>query len=449
MYERVETESQSQTRARAFLIGLAASACLAVSSVARSETPTNEELARRIDALAAEFDDREHGPASQELGSHHGFGPAASKVYGVDRGFSFGGYGEMVYNNFAAQDESRAPSGSRDRIDFLRQILYVGYKFDDRLVFNAEIEFEHASTGEAGEVSVEFAQIDFMVAPAINARAGLLLVPMGFVNELHEPPVFLGVNRPVVERIVIPTTWRANGVGAFGEPEGSLEGLEYRAYVIESLVSGGDPSGPRFTDAGLRAGRQAGSEALAEDFAGVVRADYERAGIRAGGSVFFGNTSQKARVDTGASPQSYGAFTTIYEAHAQFRNRGLQLRGLVAGAQVGDAGMINAANGYTGSASVGSSLLGWYLELGWDVLTTLQPGSRFALTPYVRYSEVDTQHDVPSGFTSNPANDQRIATFGVAWYPHAQVVVKADYALHRNQAKTGVDQWNLGLGYLF
>jgi hypothetical protein len=64
----------------------------------------------------------------------------------------------------------------------------LGYKFSDKALFNSEIEFEHASTGKRGSVSVEFAHLDFLLHPAANVRAGMVLVPMGFLNELHEPP---------------------------------------------------------------------------------------------------------------------------------------------------------------------------------------------------------------------------------------------------------------------
>lgn len=443
----VEIESQLQRALSCSALIVLVLCGLGGSVLAQSKEPSNEELARRIQALAEELDDLKLGEVAAELEPRNGFGPAASKVYGVDRGFSFGGYGEMVYKNFSAEKQNGEASEASDQIDFLRQTLYVGYKFDDHVLLNSEIEFEHASTGKSGEVSVEFAQIDFFLAAAINVRAGLLLVPMGFVNELHEPPIFFGVNRPVVERVLIPSTWRANGVGVFGTSPGAFSGLQYRAYLVESLL------GTNFDASGLRGGRQNGSQALAEDFAGVVRADYERRGARVGGSLFFGNTSQGDVVEL----QAYDAFTTIYEVHAQYRYRGLQFRGLFAAADVGDADLINLSNGYEDTQSVGSKLFGWYLEAGWDVLTVLRPGSRFALTPYVRYTEVNTQHEVPSGFATDPArpwvadpaNDRRIATFGAAFHPHSQVVVKADYVWRRNQLETGVDQWNLGLGYLF
>ena len=402
-------------------------------------TPDNAELARRLDILSREVDDMKLGEVAGSPESRYGLGPAASKVYFVGRGVSIGGYGEMLYENFASENESGDPASSRDRIDFLRQILYLGYKFDDRLVFNSELEFEHASTSLNGSVSVEFAYIDALLRPEVNARAGMLLVPMGFVNELHEPPVFLGARRPETERVIVPSTWRANGAGLFGEPGG---GFVYRVYVIESLRATG------FSAGGLRSGRQNGSEALIEDAAVVLRADWEGSGVMVGGSVFHGETAQGDTMSTGSD---FDAGTTIYEGHLQFRRGGLQMRGLFAGARVRDAAAINDARDVAigSSSSVGSRLIGWYVEGGYDVLTRFSPGSRYQLIPYVRYEELDTQADVPTGFAANPSNDRQMLTTGLSFYPHAQVVVKGDFQRNTNESETGTDQWNFALGYLF
>ena len=71
--------------------------------------------------------------------------------------------------------------------EVITAVLYFGYKFNDRFLFNSEIEFEHGSTEDDGEVSVEFAYLDYLWRKPLNVRAGLLLLPLGFVNELHEP----------------------------------------------------------------------------------------------------------------------------------------------------------------------------------------------------------------------------------------------------------------------
>jgi hypothetical protein len=284
-----------------------------------------------------------------------------------------------------------------------------------------------------------------MIDPAANARVGLLLVPMGFVNELHEPTTYFGVNRPDVERQIIPSTWRANGAGIFGEPD-RVPGLSYRAYLIESLQSVG--SSEKFGASGLRSGRQSGSQASMEDIAGVVRVDGSRAGLTVGGSAFFGNTGQG---ELAAGGGEIAGFTTIYEGHLEWQRRGVVARALVSRADVDDAAAINAANGVTAGsdAGVGSVLVGWYIEAGYDVMELLAPGSRFKLVPFARYLELDTQHEVPDGFVADPGLDRTQLTVGASFFPHSQVVLKADWVGNSNAAETGVDQWNVGIGFMF
>src|SRR5436309_5161415 len=166
----------------------------------KSASPTDAriaELERKIEVLAGEIEAMRIGEAAEAKGSDYGLGPAASKIYRTERGLSIGGYGEMLYSHFGSPQPARA--------DLERAVLYVGYKFNDRWLLNMEVEHEHA--GE--EVDVEFAYLDYLWRPEANFRAGLLLVPMGFLNELHEPTVYLGARRPDVEQLIIPATWRA------------------------------------------------------------------------------------------------------------------------------------------------------------------------------------------------------------------------------------------------
>jgi len=163
----------------------------------------------------------------------HGRSEGASKVYLVDKGVSIGGYGELFVGQLRDGDDNT--------IDTQRAVLYFGYKFTDNIVFNSEIEFEHATTSSNlddrdGSVSVEFASLDFLFMDELNLRAGLLLAPFGIINEYHEPTTFFGVLRPDVERFIIPTTWRENGIGIFGEIDNLLPGqISYRLYLMNSL----------------------------------------------------------------------------------------------------------------------------------------------------------------------------------------------------------------------
>ena len=183
-------------------------------------------------------------PDDIEYKSTYGLGPAASKVYQVEKGLSIGGYGEASYRSTTGDDKKN--DTNEDQADFGRLVLYAGYKFTDDIIFNSEIEFEHGSTDKNGSVSVEFAALDFMFDPMANVRAGMVLMPMGFLNQIHEPPFYFGNSRPEVEKQIIPSTWREIGVGLFGE---LLPGLTYTSYVVNGLDAAG------FSSKGIRGGR--------------------------------------------------------------------------------------------------------------------------------------------------------------------------------------------------
>jgi hypothetical protein len=401
-----------------------------------------EELQRQIDVLTREIENLKSAapekPAPSGSRGAFGLGPAASKVYGLTRGVSIGGYGEVLYQNFDDERDDGAPSGRTDTIDLLRAVFYFGYKFDDRFLFNSEIEYEHATTGEGdeekGEVSVEFAYLDYLVRPELNLRGGLVLIPLGFINELHEPPVFLGARRPDVERRIIPATWRELGIGVFGDA-GSFA---YRAYLVNGLESAGFDA-----EAPLREGRQGGSNASAEDFAVTGRLDFTGLpGLLLGASGYTGGSAQGRELDG----RSFDVHVTLIDAHAEWRWRGIQARALIARGSIGDAAQVNEANGLSGTESVGRRFAGSYVEAGYDVLFGRGSAS---LVPFARWERFDTQDEVPRGFEADPANDVRTWTFGLQYRPIPQVVLKADYQDVRNEARTGVNQFNLALGWLF
>ncbi len=399
------------------------------------------ELARRIDLLAAELEQLRLGESApvvaSEGGSAAGFGPAASKVYAVEQGLSIGGYGEMLYQGFDAQRDDGVVSGRKDQLDFLRAVLYFGYKWNDDWLFNSEIEWEHAKAGEGerGEVAVEFAYLERRIRPEVNVRAGLLLVPMGFINELHEPTTYLGARRPGIEQAILPTTWRENGAGVFGE----VGPITYRSYLMNGLEA------ERFAAGGLRGARQNGAEAVAEDLAWVARIDWTAIpGFVAGVSGYMGDSAQGLADASGA----LSVDTRLLELHAEWRGQGFQIRGLWAEGDLDGVARLNQKLGLTGNRSVGEELAGYYVEAGYDVLS-LAAESRQALIPFARWESYDTQAAVPAGFARNPANDIEILTVGIDWKPIEQLILKADWQDVKNGAGTGVDQFNLALGYIF
>ena len=222
----------------------------AAAAEAVERQPDIAELERRLDLLAEEVERLRSGEADQagpsaDAARAIGLAPSAAATYGRGRSVSIAGYGEMLYERFAAENEAGALSGRGAQLDFLRAILYAGYRFNDRFLFNSEIEVEHAD-----EISVEFAYVDFQAHAHLGVRGGMLLIPMGLVNEFHEPTVFLGAERPVTENRIIPSTWRENGGGVYG----SFDRVAFRAYVVNGFNGSGFSSGVSAA-AGRRAGR--------------------------------------------------------------------------------------------------------------------------------------------------------------------------------------------------
>lgn len=412
-----------------------------------ADTPSNEELARRIDILSEELEDMKQGEAAPPTVSRYGLAPAASRVYTVRRGPSIAGYGEAAYTNYASTNQAGAPSTNRDQADYLRLVTYLGYRFSDKVLFNSELEVEHASTSKGGEVSVEFGYLDFLFDRAINARAGMVLLPVGWVNELHEPPTFLGVSRPETERVVLPSTWRGNGAGVFGE---FGTGFSYRAYVVEGLRSVASSSAgvSGFTSSdGIRGGRQNGARSLVENWAGAARLDWAHTtGAALGASLVSGGSAQG---DTIPGGQRFTARTTSWDVHAEYRAHGAWLRALYAVTTVDEADKVNLANGYTGTSSVGSRMFGWYANAGYDVLRLLRSGTEMSLYPFVQVEQVDTQDEVPSGYAAAPRNARSIVTGGLSFYANAQVALKADYQWRSNDADTEVNRLQVAVTYLF
>lgn len=369
-----------------------------------------------------------------------GVAPAASKAYRVDQGVSFGGYGELLIGN--------VKEDSHDIVDTLRLVLYNGYKYNNRIVFNSEIEFEHGTTGEnkdkdAGSASVEFALLDFLISDEFNLRGGLLLAPFGVSNEIHEPTTFYGVGRPSVERQIIPTTWREAGAGAHGTFDlGSAGTLQYRVYGMSSFDSRG------FKASNNRSLRVKGNRARFDDMAFVGRLEYSPIPeVKIGGSMYYGNTGQDEKV----YGKTIDGLFQMYEVDAQLQYAGLDLRALSVWASLDDAELINQNNGLEGNKSVGEKQAGWYVLGGYNIFSLLNSGNKYMeyLAPFFRYEKYDTQEEIPAGFERDPANERTEYTFGVNYKPIPYVVIKAEYQKLDNAADEATDQFNFGLGYVF
>jgi hypothetical protein len=403
-------------------------------------SPEIATLQKQVEALTRELESLRRPERVAEPQSVHGLSTGASRIYQTPRGLAFGGYGSMVYNNFTASRDNNTPAGVADRISLRDAFFYAGYRFGDRWLFNSSFGIEDAvaGDGEPGTATVEFAYLDYRSKEWAGFRGGLLLVPLGFTNERHQPDDIVSVERPILEQRIIPTTWRGAGAGTYG----SKGSIEWRAYVMESLDAAGfQPV------SGLAGGRQQGAQALAVDFAGTARVDWQPLAKKHIGALTLGVAGFTG--DTGQNQPGFpSGRLLLYEAHAEYRWKGFEARALGARATLGDAADISLAIDPTGQTPIGEQMHGWYTEVGYDLLSTW-PEIQQHLTLFCRYESLDTQDPVPSGFTRTPLTRTTVKTCGAQYMPIPHAVFSLDASNFNDPQDLSVDQVNFGMGWTF
>jgi hypothetical protein len=346
---------------------------------------------------------------------------------------SVGGYGEVTYSHFTKD-------GQIDKADLDRFVLFFGHRFNERLSFNSELEIEHAisSATDAGEVELEQAYVNYRVRDAFNIKTGLILIPLGILNEKHEPPTFYGVKRNDVETRIIPTTWREGGIGVHGN---FAKGFKYDIGITTGFDAGKIDAPTQ----GIRSGHQELSKANANDLSLYGALNYTGTpGLLVGGGVFSGNTGQ----DGASNPLLKGvaARLTLADVHAFYSIARFDLQALYARGTLGDADKINAALLTTAAPfAAPKTLSGWYTQAAYHAWIQ----GDFDLAPFVRYERINiTQLEDPAnGLFQDPNNRDRIITTGLNFKVHPQVVFKADY--QNFQTNKSRDSINLGMGYMF
>lgn len=343
------------------------------------------------------------------------------------------GYGEVHYNNVNNAD---------DVLELHRFVFGLNYDFTDRIRFRSEAEFEHGFT----EQYVEYAYVDWDLTDWMTLRTGALLLPIGTLNQYHEPPTFNSVERPEIYNFIIPTTWMEAGFGFNGR---ITDGLDYQIYAHTSLDFNDGFMGDSGFDArrGIREGRAKLSNMAANDFAGSARLQYTGVpGLRVGTSGFVGQTAQgDSRVD--------GGLVSLVEADAKYEFQGVAIEGLVAAVFNPEAGAMTTAQRTDGNIgatdTIGSRMFGFMLEGAYHVFHHAWRDAPVDLIAFVRWESYDTQSAVPAGFAKDAANDRDTYTFGVNFLPIDHVSFKADYSVRDNGANTADNQFNLGVGYYF
>jgi hypothetical protein len=335
-------------------------------------------------------------------------GSMPAEEAGSESRLSIHGYGELHYNQ---------PSDGVALIDAHRMVWGMSYVFSDTVSLHTEIDFEHA----ARDMELEFAYVDFLITPALNIRAGTMLMPVGPLNEFHEPTLFYSVERPRVQTSIIPTTWQEGGFGIFGS---TGERLKYRLYLVSSL----DAS--KFSDTGIRSSRGKVNNAPSDDFAVVGRAEYAAfSGLDLGLSIYNGGAN------TTANPGLGDAGVEMTEADVRFQKMGLDIRGVYVTTTINAADKISTVTKKT----VGKKMGGMYVEVAYRV------GS---VVPFVRVEQYNTQKEVATG-SADPKNDKDVMTYGLAYYPDPNVAIKIDQENHEDGNGKKTDIVNAGVAGMF
>jgi hypothetical protein len=364
---------------------------------------------------------------------------ATKKILFNDTRLALGSYGEAHYN--APIESGKFRNGTAD---LHRVILFMGYKFNKKLQFFTEIEFEHVK-----EVYVEQAYIDYSFNSALNLKAGVILIPMGYVNEFHEPTLFNGVERPGFDKYIIPTTWREVGVGFHGLLKRA--NLKYQLYVVNGF-NGFDGSARVSGSTGLRSARQKGAEASLRSPAVTGKLTfYGLNGLRVGFSGYYGKTETELydgldRNDEAAiaSADSSRVGVTMGSVNIQYTIGDLQLTA------IGSLTSLSNTDAYNtfASSNVGSQIMGYYGELAYKL--KLNKSGYPKLIPFVRYENYDTQSAVGTNIAKNDAYHREIFTGGIGLQLTPGTIFKTDYQWLKTAADpkpTGM--FNLGFGYWF
>ncbi len=337
-------------------------------------------------------------------------------------GYSVGGYGELHYNR-----SQTGENAATAKLDFHRFIIYYGYAFSEEWSFKSEVELEHnlVYDGE-GELELEQAFVNYHTK-SFGFQAGVILPSVGIINEYHEPPLFLSVERPEYSKYVIPTTWFGNGAAVYGK----IAGINWRFVLMEDL--NGDGIGK-----GIRSGRAKGYKATAYDMIKNISVFYNGlTGLRVGGSITLNNAPTSAyfikdekgnAIINDADTASVGI--KLLEVNAKYTANNIYA--------VLEYGQISYKNNPLGYETSG----GYYLDLGYNVGSLI--GLKGKLIPWVRLSEYNRGNN-------DKSVDYDIQRYGVTFWPVSQIAFKIEYGTKTTASNENNPeiQINAGVGYSF
>ena len=353
---------------------------------------------------------------------------------------TIGGYGSIDFNQPLNSDVIQ-----NGTLDVHRMVLMFGYKFNDRTQFVTEIELEHVK-----EVFVEQAFLDYKINDFIHFRGGLMLIPMGIINQYHEPTTFNGVERPIIDGAIAPTTWREIGAGFTGNIKEAS--LKYQLYVVNGF-NGYNGVGTLRGKDGLRKGRQKGAESFMSSPNITARVDYYGiSGLSLGISGYFGksqstmyNGINKNNETEIAVADSTVVGISMIGLDARYSIKGFQLRGQYYFTGLSNTDQYNKKTG----KDLGKTMTGFYAEAGYNIFHSFQ-NIKTELIPFVRYQTLNTHASVTNEMITNDSYKIDEIAFGLGWKMSKGAMLKADMQLLKSKADDNYKKTlNIGIAIWF
>lgn len=369
----------------------------------------------------------------------------ADQLLSSDSKLTIGGYGEVHYHQPLSSDVRQ-----NGELDVHRMVMLFGYQFSERTQFVTELEFEHVS-----EVYVEQAFLQHKINKSINFRGGLLLIPMGIVNEYHEPTTFNGVERPLIDNKIAPSTWREIGFGLAGTIQPAS--LKYQAYLVNGF-NGYDGTAKLNGKNGLRSGRQKGASSYISSPNFTAKVEYYGIrGLNIGLSGYFGDTQSKlyngiAKDNDAALAKADSSVVGIamIGLDARYNLKGLQLRGQLYSVSLSNTDEYNrfTRKDINTLNDLGSSMTGYYVEAGYNVFRHIEK-TQTELIPFVRLEGYDTHADVASNINRNKSYKNSAVTAGLTLKLAQGAVLKTDMQWVNPDAGKSAKVFSAGLGVMF
>jgi len=327
------------------------------------------------------------------------------------------GYGELKYEYDFVDETGRA--------NVTRSVLFVGHRFNEKISFFSELELEDAKIegGEpGGELALEQFYLRFNLNKDMYLVGGLFTPRIGIINENHLPTTYNGNDRPYVERLVIPATWREIGICLYGSIN-RISGLNYTVGVVNGLNSAGFENGT-----GIRGGRFEGSNATASNLAVTGSLLYHYKNWRFQASGYYGGSAglNKRMADSLVLESGpFGTPVSLAEANVQYNGKLLSFRALYAASMIPDAESINGAY----ANNIPESFSGGYVEAGINLLYLFDKQTKKNLTFFARYETMDLDKEIAENGIEDDINEKQYIVTGLTFKPIHGIAIKADYVL--------------------